>query len=197
MGDLYIHDLSRYIDNFSCTQFVETGTGVGTGLEYACQFKFKKLYSIEYVKKLYDQCKLKFDSDKRVNLLHNNSLDGLSEILDVLDEDPTFFWLDAHFPGADFHFNDYDHLKDDENLHMPLIKEIELIKSKRNNCKDVFILDDLHLYADGPFQLENPEFIKKYGKKDISKATDLFKQTHDFTIDRRHQGFFIMTPKGE
>ena len=195
MGDLQQHNLQSFIQDYNCKQFVETGTGKGTGLSYACSFPFESLYSIEIVPELYEHCVQVFKSDERVSLIHDNSLDGLRTILSSLSDDPTFFWLDAHFPGADFHFNDYDHMKDEKHLHMPLVDEIKLIHSSRPNCADVYIIDDLHLYEDGPFEIHMPEFIEKYGNKDITPATDLLKDTHVFIRDRRHQGFLIFIPK--
>ncbi len=194
MGELYLHNLSHYIEKYKCDQFVETGTGKGTGLEYACRFNFKKLYSIEYMQELFNICVNKFSKDDRVVLLNDNSLNGLKQIIHLLDETPTLFWLDAHFPGADFGFNDYDHLKHQENVYMPLIDELNLIRSLRPKAKDIFIIDDLQLYEKGPFQLYNPDFVLKYGNKDISNTLEIFKNSHTVFRDYRHQGFLILVP---
>jgi hypothetical protein len=193
MGELFLHNLNYYNTNFNCRNFVETGTGKGSGLSHALKYGFEKIYSIEYIKELYEECMSKFNDD-RLTLINDNSLNGLEKVLEELDERPTLFWLDAHFPGADFVFNDYDHLKEDESLHMPLVKEIQTIHKNRSQCSDVFIIDDLQLYEEGPFELYNGDFVEKYGNKDITPATDLFKDTHNFTRDRRHQGFLILTP---
>jgi hypothetical protein len=194
MGELFIHDLDPYLNKFKCVSFVETGTGKGTGTQYALQYPFKSLYSIEYISDLYTECKEKF-TDSRLTLLNTDSLTGLENILKELGEDPCLFWLDAHFPGADFHFNSYDHLSDEPKLHKPLKYEVELIASKRPNSKDVFIIDDLQIYEDGPFELLNQEFKDKYGDLGIEFIQEAFGKTHDFTRDYRHQGFLILTPK--
>ena len=136
----------------------------------------------------------KFDDD-RLTLINDDSLNGLEKVLEELDERPALFWLDAHFPGADFHFNSYDHLADQPELHKPLKYEVELIASKRPNSKDVFIIDDLQIYEDGPFELLNQEFKDKYGELGIEFITEAFEKTHDFRRDFRHQGFLILTPK--
>jgi hypothetical protein len=194
MGELFIHDLKPYIDKYRCTTFVETGTGVGTGVIHALKHEFKKLYSIEIMEELWTKCKQNIKDD-RVELLNCNSLDGLEKILEeVKDENSVFFWLDAHFPGADFHFNDYDHLKDQPHLHMPLRNEIELIKKARPDAKDVFIIDDLQIYEDGPFELLNQPFKDKYGELGIEFITEAYETSHNFARDYRHQGFLILTP---
>tara|TARA_R110000751_G_scaffold51592_1_gene113088 strand:- start:173 stop:763 length:591 start_codon:yes stop_codon:yes gene_type:complete len=196
MGELFIHDLNPYLKEFKCSSFVETGTGKGTGVEYAMKYPFKQLYSIEYISDLYEECKEKFN-DPRLTLLNTDSLTGLETILEGMNSDPCLFWLDAHFPGADFHFNSYDHLSDKPELHKPLKYEIDLIASKRSNCKDVFIIDDLQIYEDGPFELLNQDFKDKYGDLGIDFITESFGKTHKFTRDYRHQGFLILTPKND
>tara|TARA_R100001443_G_scaffold12706_2_gene22412 strand:- start:2782 stop:3369 length:588 start_codon:yes stop_codon:yes gene_type:complete len=194
MGELYIHDLNPYLRKYSCASFVETGTGKGTGTQHALNHPFKSLYSIEYVKELYEECKSKF-FDPRLKLINADSLVGLELVLEDLSEEPCLFWLDAHFPGADFHFNSYDHLADQPKLHKPLKYEVELIASKRPNSKDVFIIDDLMIYEDGPFELLNQEFKDKYGELGTDFISNAFGETHTFTRDYRHQGFLILTPK--
>tara|TARA_R100000458_G_scaffold9704_2_gene7699 strand:+ start:6004 stop:6594 length:591 start_codon:yes stop_codon:yes gene_type:complete len=195
MGELYLHDLKPYIDKYGCNVFVETGTGVGTGIQHALRYDFKKLYTIEIMEELWKHCKKEI-KDPRVDFIHNNSLDGMKGILEeVKDEECVFFWLDAHFPGADFHFNDYEHLKDQPKLHKPLKDEVLMIKEARPNAKDVFIIDDLQIYEDGPFELLNQPFKDKYGELGIEFVTDSYEESHDMKRDYRHQGFLILTPK--
>lgn len=194
MGELYLHDLEKYRATYSCDTFVETGTGKGTGLNHALNYRFKALYSIEYVPQLYEECLAKFE-DSRLTLINSDSLTGLKTILENIDSSPCLFWLDAHFPGADFHFNSYDHLSDQPELHMPLQHEVELISKEREGCRDVFIIDDLHIYEDGPFQLGKKEVRERFGNHGSEFITEAFGETHDFHRDYRHQGFLIITPK--
>jgi len=194
MGELFIHDLSPYVGYHNCRTFVETGTGKGTGLAYALRYPFEKLYSIEYMAELYEECVQKF-TDSRVSLVHSDSLSGLEKILDEMGESPALFWLDAHFPGADFGFNSYDHLIDEPSLHKPLKEEVKLIASKRPKSRDVFIIDDLQIYEDGPFELLDQKFKDKYGEPGIDFIEEAFSETHYFKKDYRHQGFLILTPK--
>lgn len=189
MGELNQHNLSE----FSCTQFVETGTGIGTGLHYACKFPFTALYSIEIVDDLAEQATNKFATDPRVKIYNNNSLDGLKEIIPLLSEEPTLFWLDAHFPGADFKFNDYHHLADKKHLHMPLAEEVATILSLRDTSKDCFIIDDLRIYEQGSYELGNWELYDQYGGGGLG-FLDGLKETHSLTRDYRHQGFAILRP---
>ena len=195
MGELYIHELAPYLQKYKCGIFVETGTGMGTGVSHALKYNFKQLYSIEYMEQLYLNCKSRL-VDERLTLLHADSLTGLREVLEKTPQDEVvFFWLDAHFPGADFHFNSYDHLKDQPELHMPLKEEVKLIKEMRPQGRDVIFIDDLQIYEDGPFELLNQDFKDKYGDLGTEFINEAFAKTHDFSRDYRHQGFLIITPK--
>jgi len=190
LGELYLHNLDQY----SCNVFVETGTGIGTGLAYALTHNFDKLYSMEINYQLYHECKDKFN-DSRLELIHNTSLSGLKIILPELDKnDKVLFWLDAHFPGADFQLGSYDD-KISEILKLPLKSEIELIHKTRKNCKDVFIIDDLQLFEDGDYELKwEQDFIDKF-RRSNEFIYNLYSKTHNFIKDYRHQGFLILEPK--
>jgi hypothetical protein len=192
MGELYLHNL----DKFKCKVFIETGTGKGTGLKHALQFNFEKLFSIEINEHLYQECRFKFNLP-RVNLVNASSIEGLKKILPTISkEDKILFWLDAHFPGADFQLGSYDD-PIDLNLKLPLRKEIEVICDYRKNCKDTFIIDDLQLFEEGNYELNQPEsFLLKY-RTSNQFIYDLFGDSHSFTKDYRHQGFLILRPKDE
>ena len=43
MGELFIHNLNTYIEKYKCNTFIETGTGIGTGLEHACKYSFNRI----------------------------------------------------------------------------------------------------------------------------------------------------------
>ena len=197
MGELFLHDLKSYIDTYGCEAFVETGTGVGTGIDYALHFDFKRLYSIEIMEDLYVACKESLN-DPRLTLLNTDSYSGLTQIVNELaDVSSTLFWLDAHFPGADFGYNTYDHGSDSPETHMPLQIELELIHSFRSKCNDVFIIDDWQLYEDVIVELPNKEIVEKFGRRKTPFVEKLYGETHDFFRDSRHQGFLILTPKKE
>lgn len=194
MGELNQHNLEEYINTYGCKHFIETGTGIGTGLQYAKQFSFLKLFSIEYMKELYNGCLLRFKGDNRITLLNTDSITGLEQILGELDSTPILFWLDAHFPGADFNYNSYHHYSDNKKLHMPLKDEIELITTIRDTSKDVFIIDDLRIYEKGNYQLGSWEFYDLYGGGGVEFITSAL-PNHKVTRDYRHQGFLILTPR--
>jgi len=80
-----------------------------------------------------------------------------------------FFYLDAHFPGADFKGAAYDIQAPDA---VPLQRELELIKRYRPNSKDIILCDDARIYMLGPFEHGNVEWLQVPGG--ISFIKNLF-----------------------
>ncbi len=185
MGELNQHDLNI----FNCNVFIETGTGRGIGTFHATTFEcFKKIHTIEVMPSLYDRAK-KAIKDKRVSFHLGKSIDVLNKLLPSIDKnDKILFWLDAHFPGADYQLAPYKFEKED----MPLDIELQTIINNRSIKNDSFIIDDLNLYEYGPFQLGNSNIpIPRLG---IGFIEDIFNKTHVIKKDYRHQGFLIITP---
>lgn len=193
MGELYLHDLAKYIHQYGCTAFVETGTGIGTGLLYAKQFFFQRLYSIEVEAEMYRRA-IQY-ADKRTEIHNTDSIDGLNGILPGLSADRSIlFWLDAHFPGADFQLRSYDEAMKMPNT-MPLEKELNTILDHRPHSRDVFIIDDLRIWERGNYELGNWDRFDTDGGGGIGWILEKF-PNHDHERDFRHQGFLILTPKG-
>ena len=195
MGELNRHDLKHYIDKYTLQVFVETGTGRGVGLNYALQFNFKKLFSIEINEQLYKENRQRIN-DSRCCLINKNSIDGLREVMTQIDKEGTLFWLDAHFPGADFKYASYDD-EHPKEIKYPLESELQLLCSTRSIQNDVFIIDDLQLYEEGNFELKMEQaFVEKH-KQNGQFIYDIFSATHEIIKDYRHQGFWILVPKGK
>jgi hypothetical protein len=186
MGDLNIFDLNKY----KCNVFIETGTGKGTGIEYALQFPFEEIHSIEIHDELYDYCIDKFLGEKRVTLWHGDSIFILKKLLKIIPQnDRCLFWLDAHFPGADFGLGEYKY----NTISMPLEDELIAIARNKDYVNDVFIIDDLRLYEDGEFELGDIDIGKP--KEGLKLFEYMVAETHNIERLYRHQGFMIATPK--
>ena len=196
MGELYLHDLNSYIDRHGLTCFVETGTGKGTGLAYALQCQFKKWYSIEIEPVLFAETFEKFGRIPGVKLILDNSVDGLDRLLPRLADERVLFWLDAHFPGADFQLARYDD-EPDPSVRLPLMDELKVIAENRQDKADVLIIDDLRLFEEGCYEDKIPDDFRS-AHADFSvipQAEKLFGDSHVFTRDYRQQGFMILEPK--
>lgn len=194
MGELFIHDLQPYIDKYGCNVFVETGTGIGTGLEHALKYGFRGYGSVEINRQLFNDAQKKYGD--QVRLVHDHSVTGLKHLIGLLYGNPIsiLFWLDAHFPGADFQLGSYDDPHPDE-IKYPLLEELKTIFRLRPDNKDVFIIDDLQLYEDGDYELElAPDFLAKH-RRPIQPILDIVSKTHNIKRDYRHQGFLILEPK--
>lgn len=201
-------DTNEMIEQFELANYVETGTGIGECLEVALRHSFENFYSIEIHDKVYAHAKARFDKlaplyGRECEIFHGNSFDKLPEVLEEL-EGNTMFFLDAHFPGADFHFAQYGDTKD-YDTRLPLEREVEVITKLRDTSNDVFILDDLWLYEDGPYEWQAEGFEKGEcpiaedirPKDGIQFMYDSFSETHDIKKSYVTQGFLIVTPKGK
>ena len=213
MGSLAKHNVKFYIDTYNLVNYVETGTGEGECLEYAIRFSFKKFYSVEIYNEIYQLAKQKFDLLSKVfrreyKLFHGQSAEELVNILKDIDRaEPTLFFLDAHFPGADFNHEAYDAVEDD-NVRVPLKSELGVIKEYKDIKNDVFIIDDLWLYEDAEYETgtlqqhldkhfpdKNYDRSKLSGDQNSDFIYNIFAETHHVKKDLRDQGYLIFVPK--
>jgi hypothetical protein len=198
MGVLRTFNLEELIRRYDAHTFFETGTAAGTGVEEASKKSFNKIYSVEIIEHQAQLMREKFAYDKRISIIAGDSISVMKDLLPQID-DNIIFWLDAHFPGADLGFRKFDEEQDDD-LRLPLDKELQEIKSLRPNNKDVIIFDDLFLYK------ENGKYIKQiWGDRfDLSSRKkfssdyfymEIFSETHDFSEIKQEEGYGILIPK--
>ena len=180
---------------------METGTGIGVCLRHALKFNFKNLYSIDVDEDLIHQAKSKF-SDANIHLLNGYSTEVLEGLIPTLPSDePIMFFLDAHFPGADFKKISYEEsIKTYKEQAFPLIEEIRIIKKYRDVSKDIFIIDDWKLY-DTSLNYEMPGWEYRNLQVELGLDTPAeeiiseLRDTHNIDIILRHQGFLFAKPK--
>lgn len=192
MGAIYQHDVPDYIKKFNLENYVETGTGAGDCLSHVLNLGFKKLISVEIYPQVYEGAVNRF-KDTQAKVLLGNSYEVLPSILENLEGNVLFF-LDAHFPGADFHFETYNSTTD-YDTRLPLEREVRTIKQHRDTSKDVFIIDDLRVYEDNNYSDGNWPLKSQVGGDGIDFIFELFQNTHNIKRDLRYQGFLIITPK--
>lgn len=134
--------------------FVETGTEYGAMIEMLGD-RFKKIYSIEYDKKLYtDACK-KFSQRNDIVFIHGDSGVELTKVVATLTE-PALFWLDAHGAGK---------MTVKNPLHCPVEKELHAIFS-HSIQGHIIIIDDVR-----HFDRHTIGVIKSLAKKNGYTAT--------------------------
>ncbi len=95
---LKMRTIKLYAARFSLENLVETGTYRG-GTLYSCRRVFKRLYSVELSKDLYEQARRLLARFPQIALLHGDSSSTLPSILRDIDR-PSLFWLDAHYSGG-------------------------------------------------------------------------------------------------
>ncbi len=110
--------------------FVETGTYLGDMI-FAQKNNFKKLYSVELGKELYEAAKKRFQSFPNVNLLQGDSGEVLSQVVGEINE-PAIFWLDGHYSGG---------VTAKGSLNCPIWGELKAILARRN-YSHIVLIDD-------------------------------------------------------
>jgi hypothetical protein len=106
MGSIREHDITNLKNKYNLQSYVETGTGIGECLSYVEQFDFNEFHSIEIYEKIYNDAVYKFKDNQKIKIHLGNSYDILPKILPKIDGN-VLFWLDAHFPGVDFHYESF------------------------------------------------------------------------------------------
>ena len=185
--------IKNVLDYYDIKNFVETGTGQAEVVRSVYEANEDlNIHTIEVVEEIFDQNKIKFSYLKDVSWHLGTSFSILPVILPTFDGN-TLFWMDAHFPGADFGLSSYGDEKDMDK-RLPLQKELESIVQSRDVKNDVFVIDDLRIYEDGPFETGNWDERTKYGGDGIGFIEDIFEDTHYIGRSYNAQGSVILFP---
>ena len=185
--------VKNVLDFYNIDNFVETGTGAAEVVRSISNIKSDlNIHTIEIIEEIFNKNKISHSYLTNVNWHLGQSSEVMPEILPQL-EGNTLFWLDAHFPGADFGLASYG---DEEDLdkRLPLRSELEIIVKGRDVSNDVFVIDDLRVYEDGPFETGNWADRNLYGGDGIAFIEDLFEDTHFVVRSYNKQGFVILLP---
>jgi len=199
MGELKHFDLKNLRNFYNINTLIETGTGIGSGLNYAFELDiFETLYSCEIHEEVYKKIQIQHDKCKIYNL---DSISFFNSIINDIQNKNCLFWLDAHFPGADFGFGKYSD-SIDENIKFPLESEIKWLFCNKDMSNDILILDDWRVY-----ERLNYQDLSVYDKNQYDFGVDLpiggenikqiIQNTHDIYVDLLDQGYLICTPKNK
>ena len=194
MGRIKRFNLQKFIDQANAKYFFETGTWKGDGLAYASKYGFKKLYSSEIIPSVAQKAIERFKNDNRVVIINDTSIDALKKYNQEI-KGSCIYWLDAHFPGAEEGLNDYNEFQD-ENVKLPLQKELEIISERKNTYSDIILIDDLRIYETGTFESGNlPENVLPPSIRTIQFAYTLFGDTHNILKSFKDEGYMYILPK--
>jgi hypothetical protein len=121
-----------------CKYFVETGTHLGHGVQYALDHGFEYVLSCEFMQDRYQHCMDRFAKNDNVNLYLGTSLECMPKMLESVN-DKACFWLDAY----------------DEGGGVPTFEELQLIKDHPIKNHTI-VIDDIPVYfSDKKEELEN------------------------------------------
>jgi len=197
MGTLRRFDLPSLIDRYGLLHFVETGTGSGEGLDYATQNAFLDCHSCEIERDLAKKAQHKHLHDPTMCVWNLPSAQFLEDVLPTIPKgEPILFWLDAHFPGADYGIRSYGAGPEEQRL--PLKAELDLIRQWRPLGHDVILVDDLRIWIDGPFAHGGlPANVRPFCPKqrDASFFGNMFGTTHDVNFLYAEEGYVTLFPK--
>jgi len=181
------------LDFYNIENFVETGTGAAEVVRSISNIKGDlNVHTIEIIPEIYEKNTITFKYLSNVNWHLGRSSEVIPKIIPTLQNN-TLFWLDAHFPGADFGLASYGD-EQDLDKRLPLRNELEIIVKERDVSNDVFVIDDLRIYEDGPFESGNWNERSIYGGDGIDFIEKLFEDTHYIVRSYNKQGFIILLP---
>ncbi|MBD0364645.1 MAG: hypothetical protein ICV53_00865 [Flavisolibacter sp.] len=194
MGQIQRFDLTRIIGEYNTRYFFETGTFLGDGVGYAAESPFNKIISVEIIPEIADKAKLRFKDSDKIEIIEGNSFMALENELPKIKGN-CLFWLDAHFPGADAGITAYD-ADGNEDIRLPLAKELAIIKRLHSSYKDVLIIDDLRIYEDGPYAKGNvPADALPKIDRNIDFIYKHFGNTHLILKSFLDEGYVLLFPK--
>lgn len=180
MGLLRNFNLSQY----GCTTYVETGTGRGISLGKASA-SFSRCFSVDLDAESVESARRMYP---HANIELSLSTVALKHWLehDLSNQERVLFFLDAHFPGADFKGAIHDV---NAPFAVPLQEELELIARHRPTCADYIICDDARIYTVGPFVHGNTEWLQVPGGYNF--MFDLFPNAC-ITVNYAEEGYILI-----
>lgn len=144
----YMEPVRRPFIYFKNRYLFETGTYKGDGIQDALDAGFETIHSYEVFPPLYEESKLRFKDNSKVNIHLKSSVNMWDELSQI--NEPITFWLDGHNSGYN-NQTGYDEL----NFY-PLKKELEQIARHPIKTHTICI-DDRRLLK--PTNICTPESI--------------------------------------
>lgn len=186
--------LEQMLKNFGIKNFVETGTGDGSSMDKVLLTEIvDNAYGIELDDELYANLAEAYAGIDYMHLYKGYSEDKMANVMDDIDDEPALFWLDAHFPGADYGPAGYG-AEEDVNKRLPMEAELRVMKEKRDLSKDIIFMDDLRIYVDRGYEAGNWDQRKMYGGDGYEFVEELIGDTHVLVEHHGDQGYLLAFP---
>lgn len=126
--------IKRYSKKHTIDILIETGTYYGDTIE-ELKNNFKKIFSIELDRELYQMARTKFDKYSHIKIFNGDSGEILKHILDTVSE-KSIFWLDGHYSAG---------VTAKGDLNTPIIKELATILNHQNK-EHIILIDDARCF---------------------------------------------------
>lgn len=195
MGNIVRFPVNILVENYGVTHFIETGYGKGVSCKAAIACGFTHVLSCEIYPELHSMAM----QNDQASVFLSNSIDFInSEVVNAtLEEKRCLIFLDAHYPGADFGYEEYKTGKWDKNTRLPLLSELASLTGKCDNS--VVIIDDCRIYIDDLDVYAGP--IGHVAENDFSSKQEFidllnkFSSSHDVYLLPHDTGYLILWPK--
>ncbi len=185
--------LAQMCMKFGIKNYVETGVGSGRAMKYVLDLGcIDRAYGIELDSRLFETYG-KIFTDQPVEFFYGYSHEQMPNVLKELDENPTLFWLDAHFPGADYFDEGYGSEKDFVK-RLPMEEELRIISENRDISNDIIFMDDLRIYVDRDFEQGNWVDRKSIGGEGYNFVEEYIGKTHTINEHLGDEGYLLAFP---
>lgn len=182
------------------TQWVETGVGGYPHCSLTCGFVFEcTCYSCDISNEFVESARRRFGPDSRVNVMEMESQAFLrGTIQALLNDGPTVFFLDAHYPWMPDYRNDPE--KAAAVASFPVWDELQIIKEHRDYARDIILCDDMRGIVDpenprwdaGELPKEHPLANSEHSWREY---TSLFNDTHVAVLWPEFEGVLAYLPR--
>ncbi len=195
MGNIVRFPVNTLVSDYGVTHFIETGYGKGVSCRAAIAYGFSKALSCEIYPDLHRQA----IQNEKISVALSDSTDFIqSDIVNqTLEQNRCLIFLDAHYPGADFGYEDYKTDKWDKETKLPLLNELLALQGKCNNS--VVIIDDYRIYLKEREVYQGA--IGDIAENDFEsrelfiKLLNGFSATHEIHLLPHDTGYVILWPK--
>lgn len=126
--------VKNYGKKYSIHILIETGTYLGE-MVYAAKHAFRRIFSIELDKALYERAREKFSKFEHISIVKGESSEVLPDILINLKE-PCVFWLDGHYSEG---------ITAKGKIETPIMQELHHILD-HSISEHIILIDDARLF---------------------------------------------------
>lgn len=186
--------LKKLIEDFEIKNYVESGTGDGTSFNRVYDASPElEMRGVELDIELCDRLASTHKSNDNVTLYQGYTEGEFPQVLDDMSDEPALFFLDAHFPDADYGGAGYGD-ESDTAKRIPMETELRIMADKRDLSKDVIVMDDLRIYVDRGFAAGNWDQRRLYGGDGYDFVEDIIGETHILVEHHDDQGYLLCFP---